>query len=208
MIFLKWCYALNKQHKKARQKFTNPLEYPTFFGVIMVSNMFNKYVVFLSLGLVLMGCSTPHERAEAPQSTEDKRKLGFGSLAGPEGFTLGGDKVSGRTVDGGGNVVNRYLWQASLDTLQFVPLVSSDGPGGVLVSDWYHPSNAKDRLKIQVRIKSKQLRSDALEVTVYKQVRDKSEWRDAGIDLKAARELENIILLKARDIRVKAREES
>lgn len=158
--------------------------------------------------LTLIGCSAPHERAEAPQSTEDKRKLGFGSLAGPEGFTLGGDKVSGRTVDGGGNVVNRYLWQASLDTLQFVPLVSSDGPGGVLVSDWYHPSNAKDRLKIQVRIKSKQLRSDALEVTVYKQVRDKSEWRDAGIDLKAARELENIILLKARDIRVKAREES
>jgi hypothetical protein len=76
-----------------------------------------------------------------------------------------------------------------------------------LVSDWYHPKGAKDRLKIQVRIKDKQLRSDALEVTVYKQVHDKSEWRDAGIDLKAARELENIILLKARDIRVKAREE-
>lgn len=160
----------------------------------------------LTFFLILSGCASNLEKAEAPKSTEDKKKLGFGSLTGQEGFVIGGNNVSGRTVDGGGNVVNRYLWQASLDTLQFVPLISSDGPGGLLVSDWYHPNNAKDRLKIQVRIKDKQLRSDALEVTVYRQVGKDSSWRDAGIDIKAARELENIILLRARDIRVNSKE--
>jgi hypothetical protein len=167
--------------------------------------MHNKHIILIISALLLTSCSTNIERSEAPKSTEDKRKFGFGSLTGEEGFIIGGDKVSGRTVDSGGNVVNRYLWQASLDTLQFVPLISSDGPGGILVSDWYHPKNAKDRLKIQIRIKDKELRSSALEVTVYKQLRNQSEWRDAGIDLKASRELENIILLKARDIRVKSR---
>ena len=112
------------------------------------------------------------------------------------------DTISGRTNDTGGNVVNRYLWQASLDTLKFAPLLSSDGPGGMLITDWYQPANAKDRLKIQVRIKDRQLRSDAIEVTVYKQVKQNNGWIDSGIDLKASRELENIILLKAREIRV------
>ena len=152
--------------------------------------------------MVLSACSNTQQTAEAPKSREDKVKLGFGSLAGPEGITLGSDKVSGRTNDSGGQVVNRFLWQASLDTLKFAPLVSSDGPGGILVTDWYQPADAKDRLKIQVRIKDRQLRSDALEVSVYKQVKQNGNWCDVGIDNKASRELENIILLKARDIRV------
>jgi hypothetical protein len=155
----------------------------------------------ISFALILAACSNSHQKAEAPLSQEDKVKLGFGTLAGPEGITIG-SKVSGRTESGGGQVVNRYLWQASLDTLSFAPIISSDGPGGMLITDWYHPAGATDRLKIQVRIKDKQLRSDALEVSVHKQIKQNSEWRDAGIDNKASRDLENIILQKARSIRV------
>lgn len=161
-----------------------------------------KKTLNLSFALLLVACSNSQQKAEAPQSHEDKVKLGFGSLAGPEGITFGSTKVSGRTESSGGQVVNRYLWQASLDTLNFAPLVSSDGPGGILITDWYHPTGASDRLKIQVRIKDKQLRSDALEVSVYKQMKKNTQWRDAGIDNKASRDLENIILQKARSIRV------
>lgn len=160
---------------------------------------------FLGIGalMLLTACGGHSDKPlEAPKSNEEKNRLGFGSLAGPEGLSFSTGNVSGRTNDSGGNVVNRYLWQASLDTLRFAPLASSDGPGGVLVTDWYQPANAKDRLKIQVRIKDRQLRSDALEVTVYKQVRSNVGWSDAGVDLKASRDLENIILLKAREIRV------
>lgn len=163
--------------------------------------MLRKKTLSISLALLLASCSNSHQKAEAPLSQEDKVKLGFGSLAGPEGITIG-SKVSGRTEGGGGQVVNRYLWQASLDTLSFAPLSSSDGPGGMLVTDWYQPTGATDRLKIQVRIKDKQLRSDALEVSVHKQVKQNSAWFDAGIDNKASRDLENIILQKARSIRV------
>lgn len=161
-----------------------------------------RKTISLSFSILLAACSSAHQKAEAPKSTEDKIKLDFGSLAGPEGITFGTNKISGRTESGGGQVVNRYLWQASLDTLSFAPLASSDGPGGILVTDWYQPTGASDRLKIQVRIKDKQLRSDALEVSVHKQIKQSGEWRDAGIDNKASRDLENIILQKARAIRV------
>ena len=165
----------------------------------MSINFISKITLLLSLA----ACSTHSDKPlEAPKSTEEKNKLGFGSLAGPEGLSFSTGNITGRTNDTGGNVVNRYLWQASLDTLKFAPLISSDGPGGILVTDWYQPANAKDRLKIQVRIKDRQLRSDALEVTVYKQVKQNAGWVDSGIDLKASRDLENIILLKAREIRV------
>jgi hypothetical protein len=53
-----------------------------------------------------------------------------------------------------------------------------------------------------VRIKDSKLNSNALEVSVYKQAKQNDGWRDVGMDNKASRELENIILLKARDIRV------
>ncbi len=164
--------------------------------------MYIGRITQLILLLTLAACADRQKAIEVPKSHEDKTKLGFGSLAGPEGLTLSTDTISGRTNDTGGQVVNRYLWQASLDTLKFAPLLSSDGPGGILVTDWYQPANAKDRLKIQVRIRDRQLRSDALEVTVYKQAKQNRGWYDAGIDLKASRELENIILLKAREIRV------
>lgn len=165
--------------------------------------MYKNHISKLALLLTLAACSHNSEKPlEAPKSYEEKTKLGFGSLVGPEGLTMSTDTISGRTNDTGGNVVNRYLWQASLDTLKFAPLLSSDGPGGMLITDWYQPANAKDRLKIQVRIKDRQLRSDAIEVTVYKQVKQNSGWVDSGIDLKASRELENIILLKAREVRV------
>ena len=169
--------------------------------------MFTSRVTHLNwlgtcLLLALTTCGSNEKPIEVPKSQEDKVKLGFGSLAGAEGITFGTATVSGRTNDTGGQVVNRYIWQASLDTLKFAPLISSDGPGGILITDWYQPTNAKDRLKIQVRIKDSQLRSDALEVTVHKQIKQNSGWVDAGIDLKASRELENIVLLKAREIRV------
>jgi hypothetical protein len=164
--------------------------------------MFLKKVTSSCFLVLLCACSSTQQTAEAPQSREDKIKLGFGSLAGPEGITLGSDKISGRTNDSAGYVVNSYLWKASLDTLKFAPLVSSDGPGGVIVTDWYQPAGAKDRLKIQVRIKDSKLNSNALEVSVYKQAKQNDGWRDVGMDNKASRELENIILLKARDIRV------
>jgi hypothetical protein len=91
--------------------------------------MFLKKVTSSCFLMLLCACSSTQQTAEAPQSREDKIKLGFGSLAGPEGITLGSDKISGRTNDSAGYVVNSYLWKASLDTLKFAPLVSSDGPG-------------------------------------------------------------------------------
>mgnify|MGYP000119525423 CR=1 FL=1 len=55
--------------------------------------------------------------------------------------------------------VNAYLWRATLDTLNFLPLASADPYGGVVITDWYaNPAKADERLKATVYILDTRLR--------------------------------------------------
>ena len=60
------------------------------------------------------------------------------------------------------------LWRASLDTLEFMPLISADYGGGIIITDWYNENNNyEDYIKISVRFLTNEIRSDALNVKVY-----------------------------------------
>ena len=60
------------------------------------------------------------------------------------------------------------LWRASLDTLEFMPLISADYGGGIIITDWYNENNNyEDYIKISVRFLTNEIRSDALNIKVY-----------------------------------------
>jgi hypothetical protein len=110
---------------------------------------------------------------------------------------------------GGGSMsgvaVNSYLWHASLDTMSFMPIASADPFGGTIITDWYSPRGATDeRLKVNIFILNRELRADGVRVTVFRQTRDADggQWVDAPVDPKTARDLENSILTRARQIRL------
>ena len=95
--------------------------------------------------------------------------------------------------------VNSYLWRASLETLNFMPLAQVDPFGGVIVTDWYASAEApNERFKANVYILDTNLRADALKVSIFKQVRSASGWNDAATDADTARTIENSILTEAR----------
>jgi len=60
------------------------------------------------------------------------------------------------------------LWRASLDTLDFMPLLSVDYGGGVIITDWYGEENDNDAIKISIQFLSNEVRSDALNIKVFK----------------------------------------
>ena len=60
------------------------------------------------------------------------------------------------------------LWRASLDTLDFMPLLSVDYGGGVIITDWYGEENENDAIKISIQFLSNEIRSDALSIKVFK----------------------------------------
>jgi hypothetical protein len=100
--------------------------------------------------------------------------------------------------------VNSYLWRATLDTLAFMPLTSADPWGGVIITDWFtNPEKPDERFKATVYILDARLRADALNVTVFKQVKDANgAWVDSAVSDQTANEIENSILTKARQLRL------
>ena len=101
------------------------------------------------------------------------------------------------------SAANPYLWQASLESLDFMPLSQADSNGGVIISDWYAPPETPDeRFKVTVYILDQALRADALKVAVFRQTRGKSGWVDAEVDKATATGLEDNILKRARELRL------
>jgi hypothetical protein len=99
--------------------------------------------------------------------------------------------------------VNSYLWHASLDTLSFLPLVSADPFGGVIISEWYvAPASPDERLKVTVYIMDRALRADGLKVVVFRQVKNGNVWQDAQSSPDTAHKLEDSILTRARELRL------
>ncbi|MDA8887582.1 DUF3576 domain-containing protein [Hellea sp.] len=97
--------------------------------------------------------------------------------------------------------VNSYLWRASLETLNFMPLAQVDPFGGVIVTDWYASAEApNERFKANVYILDTNLRADALKASIFKQKRISGSWQDASIDADTARQIENAILTRAREL--------
>jgi len=98
--------------------------------------------------------------------------------------------------------VNAYLWRASLDTLSFAPLATSDSNGGVIATEWYvNPQNPNERAKVTVTILDRDLRADALRVTAARQILQNGQWVDAPVTAATVQRLEEIILTRARDLR-------
>lgn len=174
-------------------------------------------LVLIAAGLTggLTGCtdnSVNYERATGPsgdRSTSDVRAgLGGrtqeqGSLFGPGG--LFGSKAEKKDDTGTGVAVNAYLWRASLDTINFIPLVSADPFGGVIITDWYTPSETpNERMKVQVTILDRELRADGVRVSVFKQQTSPKggNWVDAQVDPRTNIDIENAILTRARQLRI------
>ena len=63
------------------------------------------------------------------------------------------------------------LWRASLDTIDFMPLASVNYSGGIIITDWYsNDQNSNENIKISIRFLTNEIRSDALDIKVFKKV--------------------------------------
>lgn len=104
--------------------------------------------------------------------------------------------------------VNRYLWRASLDTLSYLPLASTDPFTGVIATDWAASPNAPgERFKVTAYVNSPSLTANSLQVAVFREVRSEDGgWVTAPVAGTTARQLEDAILLRARQLKIDERE--
>jgi hypothetical protein len=101
--------------------------------------------------------------------------------------------------------VNAYLWRGALETLSFMPLASADPFGGVIITDWYTPpQSSSERFKATAYILGRQLRSDGVRVSVFRQVQQGGVWVDAPVGNTTATDIENKVLARARELRTQS----
>ncbi len=166
----------------------------------------------LSLGVAACGGNNAAETRSGQSGDRTTRdvRAGLGGRTQDQGTLFGpggmfGSKADKKDDSGTGVAVNAYLWRASLDTINFIPLVSADPFGGVIITDWYTPAETpNERMKVQVTILDRELRADGVRVSVFKQqtAPKGGNWVDAQVDPRTQIDIENAILTRARQLRI------
>ncbi|MEM9939142.1 MAG: DUF3576 domain-containing protein [Pseudomonadota bacterium] len=118
------------------------------------------------------------------------------------GCLFGGNDAEVSVVEDIAGGSNPYLWRASLDTLEDLPLVSADPLGGTIIYDWRSfETSADERIKATVYILDSRLRADGVKVAVFRQINQDGTWVDATVDPATGIQLENAILSRARNLK-------
>jgi len=127
---------------------------------------FNKIILVFLLPFVLSACEAmKFKKVDAKQFPPDPKERVKNNMEEGRGFRLLGGPNNGTTYS---FATSNPLWRATLDTLDFMPLVSANYSGGIIVTDWYSENNVpEESIKISVRFLTNDIRSDALDINVF-----------------------------------------
>jgi hypothetical protein len=173
----------------------------------MATRIFSVVGLLLcTLGLAACGGGTNGPPAQPNYTGTQGPQPGDTSILGDSGLTFGvgnkGPRQQQAPAGGGALGVNAYLWRGALDTLSFMPLSSADPFGGVIITDWYTPSASNgERFKATAYILGRELRSDGVRVSIFRQVLQNGQWVDAPVSPVTVGEIENKVLSRARELR-------
>jgi hypothetical protein len=128
--------------------------------------MMRTLIFFLILPLILNSCNGKIPGADARKVSYDSKERVKKNLEEGKGFRM--DTAFGNNSGNFDFASSNELWRASLDTIDFMPLVSANYSGGILITDWYSDNkNSNESIKISIRFLTNEVRSDALDIKVF-----------------------------------------
>ena len=142
--------------------------------------------------------TSPEARDSGLAERDAKTRLqSGGGLFGKKGISLSG-VGDDQQVSAMGMPINPYLWRASLESINFIPLSSADPFAGIIITEWYNDGTSLDeRCKINVFIKGVELTTNNLKASIFCQQLTSNNWIDKKVDNEKNISLENAILEKA-----------
>ena len=128
----------------------------------------NKFTVILFILLVSLNSCGIYKKTDVktnPINDADKRAK---NLAEGKGIQLLNSRKNSGVFD---FASSNEMWRASIEILDFTPLVSADYGGGILISDWYsNQESPLESYKITVVFLSNEIRADGLDIKVHKKI--------------------------------------
>lgn len=137
----------------------------------------------------LFGTETDAQRAAREQALIDQ-----GLVADPERDTIF-DLFSGADDPNNTVEVNRYLWNASLEVLNFMPVEAADPFSGIIQFGYGTPPGGSTAYRATVYVQDPALEARSLRVAV--------QSRNGAVSRDVARQIEDAILTRARQIRIR-----
>ena len=161
-------------------------------------NYLFKFKSLLLLCAILQACSTA-EKAEIDKADAEKVTSTSTDQVKKKGIVLIDDngKLGDLFKSGGDEIgsVNKYLWQASIEVLNFLPIKSADPFSGIIVFGKGKAPGSSQSYDATVYISDPALDARSLSVTVRSS--------NGTVSSEAKREIESAILSRARQLRLK-----
>jgi len=126
-----------------------------------------KYFLLVIMLILQVSCNAlkykPVDAREFPSDPKERVKK---NIEEGRGFRImGSGSLKGNNFE---FASSNPLWQATLETLDFIPLATANYSGGIIITDWYSENNKQDEsIKITVRFLTNEIRSDALDITIF-----------------------------------------
>ena len=122
-------------------------------------------IVFITVISLLTSCGI-YRPTDARKVSPDASKRVKKNLEEGKGFRI--------STLGKGNTNFQFassnpIWRASLDVLDFAPLINANYSGGIIITDWIsnEDDNRNSFYKITLKFLSNEIRSDAIKITLH-----------------------------------------
>jgi hypothetical protein len=159
-------------------------------------------------GEIINRSGTPFNSATDKKLAMDdaqNRLITGGGLLGNKGSLnfFDNDNNSQQTSVGMGLPINPFLWRASIETISFMPLASTDPFAGTIITDWYTAeSSLGERCKLNIFINGADMKTDNLKVSSFCQSLKDNQWVNSPSNSGDNIRLENAILNKAKKLKL------
>ena len=161
-------------------------------------NYLFKCKSLLLICVILQACSTA-EKTDVDKAKDEKATSSTTDQTKKKGIVLIDDngKLGDLFKSGGDEIgsVNKYLWQASIEVLSFLPINSADPFSGIIVFGKGKAPGSSRSYDATIYISDPALDARSLNVTVRS--------TNGTVSLEAKREIERAILSRARQLRLK-----
>ena len=166
------------------------------FNFMIKFNFFKIPLLLFGTLILLSSCEAlKYRKVSAKDYPPEPEKRVKKNIEEGRAFRLMGRDKKGGVFD---FASSNPLWRASLDTINFLPLISANYSGGIIISDWYSANSENESIKITIRFLTNEIRADALEVKVFtKQCGIQSNCVITESDGQIIKELKKNILKKA-----------
>lgn len=139
-----------------------------------------------------------------PKSADERKAEEMGSILGGDGIVFHPGKVKNLSTKTGNSKINQYLWQASLDVVDFAPIISSEPDQGFIATDWYSDKkDPKRSFKLEVSIIGDTISPESIKTILKQRIKKEGVWIEDNADSNIQTDVEDKILRRARQLYIR-----